>query len=115
MADRLPAVRLRYQIVAFPIVRTVINTGFRLVYPFLPAIARGLGVSLETAALAVTARASLGFLAPVFGILADTRSRKSIMLLALCLYAAGLSLVAAWPSYAAFFLSLLLSDDRKIL
>lgn len=115
MADRLPAVRLRYQIVAFPIVRTVINTGFRLVYPFLPAIARGLGVSLETAALAVTARASLGFLAPVFGILADTRSRKSIMLLALCLYAAGLSLVAVWPSYAAFFLALLLSAGGKIL
>ena len=35
---------LRTQIVAFTLARLVLNTGHRMVYPFLPAIARGVGV-----------------------------------------------------------------------
>ncbi|OGO11667.1 MAG: hypothetical protein A2Y93_08160 [Chloroflexi bacterium RBG_13_68_17] len=113
--SRPPADRLALQVAAFPVVRTVINTGFRMVYPFLPTIARGLGVQVESVALAVTARSGLGLLAPFFGTVADTRSRRTAMLLALCLYAAGMALVAAWPTYAAFFAALLISATGKIL
>jgi hypothetical protein len=42
MYSRAP-VRLRYQLAAFSLTRAVINTGFRMVYPFLPTFARGLG------------------------------------------------------------------------
>jgi len=38
--------------------RTVVNSGYRMVYPFLPVIARGLGVELSDLALAITARSS---------------------------------------------------------
>ncbi len=38
--------------------RTALNLQFRVVYPFLPAIGRGLGVPLETASLLLTARRS---------------------------------------------------------
>jgi len=110
-----PSDRLRLQVATFPVVRTVINTGFRMVYPFLPTIARGLGVQVESVALAVTARSGLGLLAPLFGTVADTRSRRTAMLTALCLYASGMAIVAAWPTYAGFFAALLISAAGKIL
>ncbi len=112
--SRPPADRLSLQVAAFPVIRTVINTGFRMVYPFLPAIARGLGVRVESVALAVTARSGLGLLAPLFGTVADTRGRRTAMLLALCLYAGGMALVAAWPTYAAFLAALLITAAGKI-
>lgn len=42
--------------------RLAVNTGHRFVFPFLPAIARGLGISLESAGLLLSAR-SLAFVA----------------------------------------------------
>lgn len=37
---------LRFQTVAFALIRTVVNTMHRMVYPFLPVFSRGLGVDL---------------------------------------------------------------------
>lgn len=45
--------------------RLVINTGYRFVFPFLPAISRGLGVSLEQAGLLVSARSLTGVATPL--------------------------------------------------
>lgn len=42
--------------------RLAVNTGHRFVFPFLPAIARGLGISLESAGLLLSSR-SLAFVA----------------------------------------------------
>ena len=44
------APRLRWQIVAATSARLVINTAHRMVYPFLPALSRGLGVPPEALA-----------------------------------------------------------------
>jgi predicted MFS family arabinose efflux permease len=107
-------VRLRFQILFFTIARTIVNTGIRMVYPFLPAIARGLGVEIESVTLAITARSALGFIGPVLGSLADRLGRKMAMLSGLALYSAGLTLVAFWPTFAAFFLALVLSGIGKI-
>lgn len=106
---------LRAQLAAFSIVRTVLNTGYRMVYPFLPALARGLGVDLRSAALAVTARSSLGVAAPLFGWIADRYGRRPALLLALLLSAAALGAVAAWPTYPVFFLALMLAAAAKML
>lgn len=48
LTDRADAPRV---LAVMLIARTVINIPMRIVYPFLPAISRGLGVSLETASL----------------------------------------------------------------
>ena len=54
------SIRLRYQVLFFALVRTVVNTAFRMIYPFLPALSRGLGVDINAITQAVTLRASLG-------------------------------------------------------
>jgi predicted MFS family arabinose efflux permease len=85
----------------------VFNTGYRMIYPFLPVIARGLGVDLSAVALALTARSSLGLASPLFGSQADVRGRKRTMLFSLLLFAASMAMVALAPRYPVFFLGLL--------
>lgn len=77
-------------------VRTVLNTAHRIVYPFLPSIARGLGISLAAASGLVTVRMIAGLAAPFFGPLSDRHSRRRTMEVALVLFVlAGLLLVGA--------------------
>ncbi len=103
------------QIAAFTLTRIALNTGFRMIYPFLPTFARGMGISLETAALAVTARSALGFLSPVLGSTADTRGRKAAMILGLALFAAGGFVIGLWPHFAGFLIGVVLIGTGKII
>jgi predicted MFS family arabinose efflux permease len=80
--------------------RFALNLQSRIVYPFLPAIARGLGVPLETASLLLTVRALTGATSPVFGLLADRHSRRAAMLGGLAALVLGTALVGAAPSFA---------------
>jgi predicted MFS family arabinose efflux permease len=107
-------VRLRDQIVAFAVVRLVINTGHRMIYPFLPTIARGLGVEFSAISRAVSARSALGLISPVFGALANRRGGKAAMLIGLALFAGSMALVVIWPTYPALFLSLLVANAGKL-
>jgi predicted MFS family arabinose efflux permease len=107
--------RLRVQLVAITAARTVLNTGQRMVYPFLPTFARGLGVELETVALAVTARSALGLISPTFGSLADARGRKTAMLAGLLVYVSGMGLVWVWPTYLALLVALVLGGAGKLI
>ncbi|MBE9479793.1 MAG: hypothetical protein IMY80_07490 [Chloroflexi bacterium] len=50
---------LRGQLTLFLITRIILDTGFRMVYPFLPTFARALRVYTSTISLAITARSSL--------------------------------------------------------
>ncbi len=108
-------VRLRYQILLFTLTRTLINIAYRIVYPFLGVIARGLGVDVEAVALAITARSLLGFFGPVFGSLADSRGRRIALLAGLGLVTGGVLLPGLWPGYAALFLMLLAVGVGKII
>lgn len=108
-------ISLRAQLVMFTAVRLAINTGHRMIYPFLPFFADGLNISLSTAAHAVAARSSLGLISPLFGILADRRGRKAAMLLGLLLFTGGMLLVSCWPTYPALFAALLAASACKLL
>lgn len=108
-------VRFRFQLVTFAVTRMVLNTGHRMIYPFLPTFARGLGVDLDAVALAVTARSGLGLISPAFGSLADRRGRKVAMLVGLMLFAGAMALVTLWPSYVAFLLALMLASAGKLI
>ena len=67
-SDRAADARLPLQIGLLAAARFILSTGFRMVYPFLPVIARGLGVDVELMGLAITARSSLGLAAPARGL-----------------------------------------------
>jgi predicted MFS family arabinose efflux permease len=107
--------RLRFQLLIFMMLRTILNTMHRMVYPFLAVFARGLGVEFTTLSFVVTARSFIGMFAPVLGSIADRRGRRFGMLLAVFLFVAGMSLVAIAPSFWTFSGALLLAILSKYL
>src|SRR5919108_1773745 len=107
--------RLRFQLLIFMLLRTVLNTMQRMVYPFLAVFARGLGVEYTTLSFVVTLRSFIGMFAPVFGTIADQRGRRFGMLLGIFLFIAGMGLVALAPSFWTFGIALLLAILSKYL
>ena len=104
---------LRQQIIAFALIKTVLNTMFRMVYPFLPVFSRGLGVDISSLSLALTSRQVVGIFGPFLAILYENRGRKLGMLISLGLFTIGLVLVVIWPVYPIFILSLFLTTLGK--
>ncbi|GAB4580020.1 MAG: MFS transporter [Anaerolineales bacterium] len=104
---------LRLKILLFMLVRTLVNTMHRMVYPLLPTFARGVGVNVETFTLALTARALLSAFSPFIGSISDQRGRKFGMLVGLALFLAGTSLVVIWPTFPALVMSMLLCTTGK--
>lgn len=105
---------LRLQIVVFTATRTVINTLFRMVYPFLPAISRGLGVELSQLYQALTWRALAGALGPFLASVGDSRGRKVGMLLGLGLFTVGVTVVVFSPTYLGLLVALILTALGKL-
>jgi predicted MFS family arabinose efflux permease len=107
--------RLRYYLVAFSLTRSIINTMYRMVYPFMTVFARGLGVPVNQLAGAVALRSAVGLAAPLIASSADRRGRVRGMLLGLGLFAVGASLVVVRPTYLPFVAALLLTTIGKIM
>jgi len=93
--------KLSVQIPGFILIRAIFNTPYRMIYPFLPVFARGLGVDLAAMSLALTARSLVGVLNPVVSSIADRRGRRFGMLLGTGLFFAGAALVAFLPTFPA--------------
>lgn len=98
--------KLRFQLAIFMFVRTILNTIHRMVYPFLPVFARGLGVDLSTMSLLMTARSLLGATAPFLGPIADSRGRRFGMLLGLGIFILGIGIVAVFPAFWTLIMAL---------
>jgi predicted MFS family arabinose efflux permease len=105
--------RLRYQLILFTTIRAVINTMYRMIYPFLGVFARGLGVNLAELSLALTARSIIGTFGPFAAIVADKRGRKFGMLLGLGVFTAGVAVVVYWPTLAGLTIALVMSTMGK--
>jgi predicted MFS family arabinose efflux permease len=102
--------KLKFDIFVFTLTRTVINTSYRMVYPFLPVFARGLGVEPTSLALALSIRSFLGVLSPFLATVADTRDRKTGFLLGIGLFTVGSGLVGLYPSLWTFILGISLAS-----
>src|SRR5688572_4357833 len=89
--------RMRFQLIVFGVARTIVNTAFRMVYPFMPFIAAGLSVEENAIRQIIVVRSLLGIAAPLMGAWADKLGRKTSMLLGLGLFIAALGLLAIWP------------------
>lgn len=100
----------RARLLLFISSRLVMNTAYRMIYPFLSVFAAGMGISLQTAVLPLTGRSLVGALGPLLAPVADRYGRKTGMLLGLGLFSLGVGLVAAWPTFPAFFLALVLGN-----
>ncbi len=90
---------LRVPVVAAGLARLVINIGHRMIYPFLPVVARGLDIPLASAGLLVTLLVATGMLSPVFGPLSDRFGRRRGMVVGMLLVAAGAASVALVPRF----------------
>jgi predicted MFS family arabinose efflux permease len=101
--------RLRIQVLAFTATRVVLNTMFRMVYPFLAVFGRGMGVDLTAMSFALTTRSLAGVLGPFLASIGDSRGRKFGMLFGITLFIFGVGLVAIWPTFPAFILAMILS------
>jgi predicted MFS family arabinose efflux permease len=76
--------------------KLVLNTAVRLVYPFLPAIARGLGISIGEAGALVSVRWVAGFASPVaIGLAGHRATSRALLFVGLAAFALG-SFVTAW-------------------
>lgn len=82
--------RIRSSLITIYLSKLWLNTGARFVYPFLPAISRGLGVPLEAAGLLLSVRWLAGLSAPVIvRVVSPDEQRRSLALIGMGLGAAG--------------------------
>ncbi len=96
--------KINLHILLFTITRTVVNTSYRMVYPFLPVFAQGLGVEPASLAMAFSIRSFLGAFGPFLATVADTHNRKTGLLLGIGLFTTGSVVVGVWPYFWAFIL-----------
>ena len=102
------------QLGALTVSRLLVNTGLRMVYPFLPVFARGLGVSLATVASLVALRGFVSLLSPLFGPLSERYGRRPVIVLSMLLFSLGCAVVVIWPQLWAFGLSLAVIALAKV-
>lgn len=107
--------RLRFQLLLFMLLRIILNTMHRMVYPFLSVFARGLGVNTTTLSFVLTARSFVGIFAPVLGSIADHRGRKFGILSGIVLFTASMGLVAFHPGFSTFTIAILIAILGKYL
>lgn len=82
------------------------NTGLRMVYPFLPELARGTGTSLGLLSALVAGRSLVGLAGPAFGPLSDRHGRRPVLIGALVLMAIGCLAAVLRPGLAGLALAL---------
>lgn len=86
--------------------RLAFNTAFRMVYPLLPFLALGLGVTLQTASLLVTVQVAALLLSPLGGTITDRFGERATLLAGLACFtlgAAGCALATSfWPFLAGY-------------
>lgn len=92
--------QIRRALAAVLIARTAANAGLRIVYPFLPTISRGLGVSIATLSVLIAVRNFGGITAPLAARTAETVGRRSMMTWAMGTVAVGTALTAIAPGFA---------------
>jgi predicted MFS family arabinose efflux permease len=81
--------------------RLVVNTAYRFAYPFLPAISRGLGVSLEQGGLLLSTQWIAGIGTPlVVGAAGTDHRRLRTTVAGLAMFVAGAAVTAASGVYA---------------
>jgi len=96
-----------FKLATYTLIRVVMNTAYRMIYPFLTVFARGLGVDISMISGLVANRAIVGAFDPFVFPFIETRGRKFGMLLGLGLFVGGMGLVALHPSLSTLGIGLI--------
>lgn len=91
------------------------NTLLRIVYPFAPAFARGLGVPITTIYLIVSVRNLLSLLSPLFASLPERFGHRTVMTASLVVFSAGCLLAAGVPVIWTLAIALILGGLLKVI
>lgn len=89
--------------------RLLVNTARRFVYPFAPALSRGLDVPLPAITSLIAVNQFSGMFSPFFGSLSDRWGYRVMILAGLGFCAVGLLAGGAIPLYAMIMLAMLLA------
>ena len=108
---RLP--HMAVQIATITLFRLVLNTARRFIYPFAPALGRGLDVPLTAVTTMIAFNQTTGLLGLAAGPLADRWGYRHMMQAGLGLLAAGMLLSTVAPVYGYVFVGLLLAGLGK--
>ncbi|MFH2066912.1 MAG: MFS transporter [Pseudomonadota bacterium] len=93
--------------------RLALNTARRFIYPFAPALARGLGVPLSSISSIIAMNQAAGVLVLFTGPLADRLGYKIMMLIGLACLIIGMFAAGIIPLYGVVMVSLLLAGLGK--
>jgi predicted MFS family arabinose efflux permease len=100
-------------LIFFMVARILTNTVHRLVYPFLPILARTFGVTPEVFSAAVSTRSVAGLGSIFLSRYTDSHGRKFGMLLGNGLFVGGIALIILLPTFPIFVIGLGLSSLGK--
>lgn len=83
-----------------------------MVYPFAPALARGLGVASIYPLISL--RNFSGFLSPLFSPLSERYGRKPLLIGSVVLFSVGSMLVVVWPTYWMLGVAMVITAVIKV-
>lgn len=101
------------QVTVATVGRLLINTSRRFVYPFAPALSRGLGVPLTAITSLIAINQLTGIMSPLFGPVSDRLGYRTMMLSGLGLVAIGLLAGGLIPLYIAVLIAMFLAGLGK--
>ena len=91
------------------------NTLLRIVYPFAPAFARGLGVPVATIYLIVSLRNLLGLFSPLFAPLPERHGRRVVMSVGLLIFGVVSLLVVGVPVVWTLGIAIITAGVLKVI
>ncbi len=103
------------QIIALALFKLLLNTGRRFVYPFAPALSRGLFVPLAAITSIIAANQFTSILGLFCGPLADRLGYRSMMRYGLGCLCIGMLLCGLFPTYWVVFFGLMAASLGKTL
>lgn len=103
------------QIIITTLIRTVTNTGYRMVFPLQPFLMKGFGIDLIQINRMYAGQSLVGIVSPFLASLADSRGRRTGMLAGMITFCLGTLVVVFFPTPLGFFIFLALSMLGKSL
>jgi predicted MFS family arabinose efflux permease len=101
---------LNVRVGLFTASRLIVNTSFRMVYPFLAVFAQGLHVEIGVISLALAISMVTSAIGPFIAPIADRRGRKTGMLVGMSIFLTGSISASLFPGIVTFFLAILLGN-----
>ena len=113
MPNQAPQFHLAWQIGIATLARFALNTSRRFVYPFIPALSRGLSVPLTDVTALIAVNQATGLLSSLFGPLSDHWGYRRMMLIALAALMLGMVAGGSLPFYSVMVLAVFLAGLGK--